>query len=456
MLIPALLLSLSAAPAAAAPARPPARGVVLVLVDTLRRDRLGCYGYSRPTTPNIDALARRAAVFDAAVAASNWTLPSVASLFTSLSVVEHGADAPGLRPDPSAPSLAVAFSSAGWRTALFASSPVFDKDLGLTAGFQDVRVAGSATFEESVGDAERWLEENGRRPFLLVVHAMDPHAPYEPRMPDRHRFGSGRRGIADLLRLDEIFVLAFNRQLPRGLELPASYVQLVDALRADPGAVRHISDHYDDEVAVVDRQVARLLAKLDALGLGRQTAVFLTADHGEELGERGLLGHGTTARDVVLRVPLLAAVPGGKAVRFSEPVSLLDVAPTIAAAAGVPAPSGWRGIALLAPEGKVSPPGRPAFAATDVRGRRLGARAVYSGRWKLSVDEKTGAAELFDLKADPGESRDLAREKPKEAGELSAVLAAWAAQTSARAGRPEPAPSRESAQAALRGLGYLK
>ncbi len=275
----ALLLCLAAAALCtwlkhrtAAPTRP---NVLLISVDTLRADRLGCYG-GRVPTPGIDALARRGARFPVAVAHAPLTAPSHASLLTGLLPPRHGVRDNGAFVLPEAPvTLAQAFGRAGWRSAAFVSGFPLDRRFGFARGFEhfDDRLprgadAGRAAHVERRGDATAeafltWLagQPAGPQaaPWLAFVHFFDPHAPYE--------------APGDL-------------------------------------AAARTGGAYEGEVAFVDAQVGRLAAALAARGESERTLVLLTSDHGESLGEHGERTHGVFVYDSTLRVPLLLAGPG--------------------------------------------------------------------------------------------------------------------------------------------------
>jgi arylsulfatase A-like enzyme/tetratricopeptide (TPR) repeat protein len=400
-----LLGALVSAGAAAAPVAPPpagsARSVLLITLDTTRADALGAYGARRPT-PALDGLAARGTRYTGALTASPLTLPAHTSLLTGLDPPQHGVLDNGialLRDD--VPTLASVLAARGYATAAFVASRVLDRRFGLARGFAtyDDRMAAEQTGEYGyperdaqavTGAALAWLASMPRaKPFFLWVHYYDPHAPYQ---------GEG----AD------------------------------DATR------------YAGEVAAVDRQVARLLAALP-----QGTVIAAVGDHGEALGEHGEHGHGLFLYESVLHVPLILAGPGVPRARVVDgPVASRRLAPTLAHLAG--APGGLPGDALPGLGPATSP--APVYSETWLAATAYGwspLRAWSDARWRY-VDAPR--PELYDVVADPGETRDRSRSDPQEAarlrGELLARAGAMGPPTAARA--PEA-----GAGEALRSLGYL-
>jgi hypothetical protein len=339
--------------------------LVLVTVDTLRADHLGCYGGD--ATPHIDALAARGVVFDQASTTAPTTLPAHASLLSGRWVHTSGVDsntdvvthALRLVPDT--------LRDAGWATAGFVSGRPLARHSGLASHFgiyddtlPDVlggtRVPAERRAARTVDAATAWLA-SAPEPFFLWVHLYDPHAPHTPTRSD--------------------------------------------------------GDPYAAEIRDVDDAVGRLLAALAARGVADHTAVVLVADHGEGLGDHGEETHGVLLYEETVHVPLIVAVPGATARRRGEPVSVVDVAPTLAALAGVPAPAG-DGIDLL---GSL-PPERTLHAATVHGWERFGwapLRAVRKGSLKV-IDAPR--REVYELTRDPRERKPL----PSGGEELVAAL----------------------------------
>ena len=420
---------------------PPASraNVVLYVADTLRADRLGCYGYGRPTSPNLDAFAREALLFENAVAQSSWTRPAAASILTGRWAHEHGAASlmGALRTD--VPTLAEVLHAAGYTTGAVVTNLNVAARFGFDRGFdtyqylpeRDERDTVYASAAELDAVAFPWLDAHPGGPFFLYLHASDPHAPYRPPPEVAARFVAPEAAA----RIDPHVPL---RRLLARPEL------------ATPDVVAALSGLYDGDVAVLDQGVGELLARLRALGLDRTTLVVFVADHGEEFGEHGGLEHGRTLYGEVTRVPLLVRWPGGtgggrRVIRLARQI---DVVPTILAAVGVSAPPDLPGRSLVGG----TPPATESVMETE-----LGARSVagmVTGRWKAVWNEAPQAAELYDLAADPGETRDLARARPVALGFARQRLARLR-RGALRAAAEETTVTDPETERRLRALGYL-
>ena len=429
-----VLLLLAACNRAAAPAPIRRPNVLLITIDTLRADRLG-----RGLTPAIDGLAARGVRFTAARSTVPLTLPSHVSIMTGTTPPESGVRVNGVTLG-TRPTLARAFHDAGYLTGAFVGAYVLDRRFGLSGGFDtyDDRVprdpSGTARLEaERRGDivvdaALQWLAGRGSDRFFAWVHLYDPHAPYNP---------------------------------------PQAFL-------AQAGG-----DAYNGEVAFADAQVGRLLDWLRTSGQGERTIVAVTGDHGEGLGDHGELTHGMLAYDATLRVPLVLSLPpkggsheispanspGGRTsadnspgVRTSAhnsrgfrlqaegivdtPVSLADLAGTLLQAAGLAVPDGMRS----------GPLGNTAEAYAETEYPRTAGwhdlSALAFDQWKLVLSSEV---ELYDMTADPGETRNLASRKPalvEGARKRLAALHAATAPAAASAVTPEAAER-------LRALGYV-
>jgi arylsulfatase A-like enzyme len=430
--------------------------VIVYLIDTLRADHTSPYGYARPTTPRLDALARQGVVFDNAFSVASWTRPAVASLLTGLYPAAHGADTDSGLPDAVA-TLAERFRAAGWSTAAFvASGHVFGAKLNFEQGFDRflaVRGEGleSARTEEINVQLLPHLARYGDEPFLIYVHAVDPHAPYDPPEAYRGRFADASYD---------------------GAITPADTLQ--DRLRARSlGArdVQHVVDLYDEDVRYQDDMLGVLLDNLSRMDLERRTIVIVVADHGEELFDHGSWGHGQRLWQEVVRIPLVIHVPGASALsgrRIAAPVQIVDVMPTLL---------GWFGV-----------PGREACQGQDLRslldGRGTLERPVYfeerrprpgfdlvglvDGTWKIVRRRprsdvgppvaRIAPDQLFDLASDPRERSDVAPRAPER---LAAMQDLLARAESEHGPRPDAAPDSVAARLdepthrQLEALGYV-
>lgn len=391
--------------------------VVLISVDTLRADRLSLYGYARPTSPHLDAWARRrGTVFRSVVASSPWTLPSHVSLFTGLDSLRHGVNhsvpAPG-----SLNTLAEQLRRAGYKTLAITGGAFLRPELGLSQGFDVYRYWSSrAHFETELSSGiERaldWIARHQHRPFFLFFHTYAVHSPYLSRQPYLRRLSG--RNTPDR-------TLAIAEQLLDGEPgAPTRYALGIHAgglpAGADPAQdeiIRIASDLYDSGVAYADAELKRLLERLEQPDLAGRTIVVLTSDHGEMFGEHGLVSH-TSLYDQNLLVPLILAGAGRRpAVReIRDQVRQIDVAPTILELAGLTVPSGIDGVSLVPLlEGNRSRlPGEAwSYAGKTKRGVSVRAR----GRIKYIFNNTglqpfAGREELYRLEEDPGELRDMA------------------------------------------------
>lgn len=417
---------------ASSPALP---NVLFVLVDTLRVDRLMPYGYERETSPSLAALAARGTVFEHAYAPAPWTLPSMVGLMTGRSpgVVSRGTPGSFALPDE-LPVLAEEMATRGYATAGFYGNPTLHAGNGFARGFDIFHTpppepASLRLHADSILDrAVPWLRErqegHPERPFFLYLHFLDPHDPYLNPANEERRWPwlPAYAGPLDGASIHGLYTGA---------------VELVDR-QAD---VAWLSALYDGEVAYVDRAVGELLEALEPEVLAN-TLVVVTADHGEELQDHGGWKHGETLYQEQIRVPLILrwdAGPVAAGARISDPVSLLDLMPTVLAAAGGEIPAGLEGVDLLPRLAAAEPlPRRAHYARHFGRGPlRAGVvlpphklvlfnRAatfeptdeVEAHLWRLDL-ERLERVELFDLAADPHERRNLAAERPQVVARLA-------------------------------------
>lgn len=439
--LPALALDPRAAQGAGStPAPPPHRPNVLVyLIDALRPDRLGCYGSRRGLSPRIDAFAAGALVFEQAVAQATWTRPAVASVMTGLTPLQHGVRTLDDRLPAAAATLAERLRAAGYATAAFSTNAHVTAETGFAQGFAhfdyEPEDTGSVALNRRV---LAWLDgarvRPGGPPFFAYVHALDPHAPYDPPPDLRQRIASGLPPEAGS---HEAVVRAYGA---RGAERARRVADLVRL--------------YDGEVAANDRSFGALLDALAARRLLDGTVVILLADHGEEFDEHRALGHANNLYSETLRIPLIVRLPdetrGRRVRRLAQQI---DIFPTVLAQAGLTLPRRLAGIDLTA-----APPAgeRPAFSHLSYSDR-AGASVVL-GDWKL-IQPLTPAfgrrAQLF--RRDGGvwrETVDLAGRSPVRAAHLAAFLRAE--RLAARRGlAAERAVVDPAARRALEALGYL-
>ena len=297
----------------------PGPNILLITIDTLRADHLSCYGYSRLTSPHIDRLARQGVRFQSAYSPVPLTGPAHSSLLTSVYPQQHGATINGMKisAKPRPVTLAQLLRRNGYRTGAFVSAwPLKKSILGLGRGFGVYNekfsyhyklVNAARRADEVTAAALQWLQKPRRRPFFLWVHFFDPHSPYEV-----HK---------------EFTDLAANTGAP-------------SSPRLDPQRNQEVAQRifaYDSEIAFTDHHVGKLLHELENLKLRDKTLIVLTADHGENLGENGYVGHGDRIDQPIVHIPLIFSYPGvipaGKVA--NENASLVDVMPTVLEYAGI-------------------------------------------------------------------------------------------------------------------------
>jgi choline-sulfatase len=364
--------------------------VLLVTIDTLRADRLGCYGHAAALTPTLDALAARGVRFETAVAHVPLTGPSHASILTGRTPLGHGLrDNGGYVLPRELGTAAEDFRRSGYRTAAFVSGFPLDRRFGMDRGFEtydDHLPRGNdrrrTPYVERFGDATtdatlRWLKAAtgpAPQPYFLWIHYYDPHAPYEP---------------------------------------PGD---LADRFRGSP---------YDGEIAFVDRQIARLFAALEDRRSLSRTLVLVTADHGESLGEHGEGTHGLFLYDTTLRIPWMMAGPGIPAGRVSRTVARgIDTLPTLLEYAGLPLRKDIEGRSLRpAAEGREMPD-LPTYAETLYPEREYGWAPLFAWRTARYKYIDAPKPELYDLVADAHESTNTLAEQGPKANELRRMLAA--------------------------------
>ncbi len=441
------------------PRRKQRPNIVLYLVDTLRADHLGCYGYPRPTSPNIDAFATEATLFTSMFAQSSWTRTSIASLFTGLDPLRHGTIDRTAALSDSVAVLPEILRSKGYETAGVITNGNISPGFGFHRGFDSYEVLAEKSdtdefhqLSDRVNDvAFSWLEGRSQdRPFFLYLHTTDPHGPYVPRSPYRERFAPSVRdtgiGKIDMLR-------AIKR---KGAVTPS-------------GLAQDFADLYDAEIAFNDAEYGRLIRHLKKLGLYESTLIVFISDHGEEFLDHGFWEHGNSLFNEQLHVPFILKLPQGlgKGVRVSANVAQIDILPTILEFLGDPLPpslQGWSLLPLIA-SAETAAPRPPAFAHLNIDSLEL--ESVVLDHRKLIHDFKpvTGATRddrkllasdlrLYDLSNDWGERTDLTEQQPIWTGYLYTLLKYRRELGTARAS-PLEGEIDEDLRQRLEALGYL-
>jgi arylsulfatase A-like enzyme len=372
------------------------KAVIVISVDTLRRDHMSVHGYPKRTTPTLKELAKESAVFDDAVTTAPWTLPAHASLFTSVYPSIHGAV--DLRqPLPGdLESLPRLLQRTGYFTGAVVTHLYLSKQYGFGHGFDRHTYSYDARGQWVTDRAVAFLRERGDRDFFLFLHYYDPHWHYDPPPPYDRTFDPNYQGSAT-------GVWWNFKEESRETIAEDDY--------------RHIVALYDGEILYTDRELGRLFREMKQLGVFDKALVVVTSDHGEEFLEHGSWEHQKTLYDEVISIPLLVKLPGGKGKgrRMAEQVSLVDVAPTIVDALGLSVPAEFQGRSLLgAIGGSDTPSESDAWAETQhtVDGSHKVSLRHGEGGKKLIVsmyeDGREPAIELYDLARDPSEAVNLA------------------------------------------------
>lgn len=448
---------------AGAPGRSGATGanVVLIMVDTLRADRLSVYGYAGETSPNLDALAADGVLYAKNFAQASWTRPSVATILTGLYPSSHGAvHKADLLPDR-VDTVAEALNFFGYRTVGFANNVNVSESFNFQQGFQEYHYLAPALFFGATEAAAKltlysglrlvrerffarrvdvhhyyqpadvvtdralgWIDANRQGPpFFMYVHYMDPHDPY--------------------------MVHPMNGEGYARVALP----------NPSPDMAARLSEIYDGEVRFFDEHLGRLVAGLRERGLYDDTMIVITADHGEEFHEHGGWWHGTTLYDEQTHVPLVVKPADGDArgVVVAGLTSNLDVAPTILTAVGAPVPPAMQG-RPLAQAGAPEPGREQVFSEEDFEGNVL--QAVRTPSWKLVVANEgnprgLAPTELYDLGLDPGEQRNLATSDATRLEEMRAALGRSVIEARSQEGAGAQTDVDEVTKDRLRALGYL-
>jgi arylsulfatase A-like enzyme len=396
--------------------------IVLISIDTLRRDHCSAYGYARDTTPSLSGFARQATSFDLAYSPTSTTGPTHASLFTGLYPIAHRVLKNGLQLSKEHETLAEILKAEDYQTAAIVSSFVLDAKFGYAQGFayyDDDFEFSQSTISPTQWEGHRvdgafdrradyatdraigWLKNHRRsnQPFFLFVHYFDPHDPYTPPQPFADRF------------------------------VPPN---------APAKSLKSYIGRYDDEIAFTDQQLGNLLDALKQMALEEQTLVVILSDHGEGLMNHGHMYHGVHIYEEAVRVPLLFRwpnrIPSGRV--LSAPVGLISFTPTILDLVNIESDrrsfqshslaASLRGETGLDPQQPIYLYRRyyktGKIGKIAVKGDKFGIR---TGPWKYIEGKEEKTKELFDLAADPKERRNLCGKFPEKATQLASQLAKW-------------------------------
>ncbi|MBT3268279.1 sulfatase [Candidatus Poribacteria bacterium] len=418
--------------------------ILLIAVDTLRAKQLTSYGYDRPTTPAADALAAEGVLFEDMVCSGIPTHPSFTTLYTGQhpmthGIVAHGGDAVLDRRAPMLPEILL---RAGWTTCavdnLGSARPWFQRGYEFYIDPSRKRSLGlMVTAEQQNARAVEFLRHQGQEQFFLFVHYWDPHTPYLPPVSHRELFydGDAKRASDPADRsLDELW------QHPLGKAWRDTWFRSLGGRITDADYVRAL---YDASVRYADDGIARLLDELASLGLDERTLVVLMGDHGECLGEHGVWydHHGLYEENIhvpfIMRAP--GVLPAGE--RVERTVRTMDIAPTVLELAGLEAPDEMDGSSMVP---LVDPTADTEYGGSDTV---ITAECTWQAKWSIrtpghkfirarSIDfYGSPELELYDRRADPAETTDIATTAPDVAEDLEAELEDWIAREVSRLGR---------------------
>jgi len=424
------------------PSKP--RNVILILVDTLRADHLGAYGYPRPTSPNVDAFAAESLKFTGARSQASCTFPSANSILTSRypsAFLGQPAPSPLGIPE-SIPSIAEILLARGFRTAAVSASPVvrnspgrFNPGAGFGRGFESFNE--DCVWENAAcvnRAAMPLIQSDDARPFFLYLHYMDPHGPYTPPKSHQRRWALGRP--------EKRFVRDGN---------PNPIGDMLYKGAPDPGAtpqdIQYLMGLYDEEIAFFDSQFAEIRQAIRDAGRMEDTALVFVSDHGEEFLEHGHIKHCRTLFDSSIKTPFFLHLPGTAPRVLDQPVQNLDVVPTLLDYLEVDT----KGLTF---EGESLRPLIEETGELDPHqyGMQGTLRSAADGRHKLIHDLGKGSFALYDLKADPNEAKDSLHGERRVFHRLRQTLTQWLGKTE---GSGKAKESLE-AERKLRALGYLE
>lgn len=398
--------------------------IIVIMVDTLRADYLGSYGFEGPVSPHLDALAAESVRFEHCISQAPWTKPSVASLFTSLHPETHRVtdhddqfwrDVDENLKTSALPEEAITLAEVlrtnGYATAAWVGNSWLSEGLGFGQGFDDYQAPERRHVQDADevwGDVWYWLvrhrKESPEKPFFWYLHVMDVHGPYRPPPEDVQAVSESSTLGEERLLDDAEFDRIPNHILPT-------------ARSGAPHELRTVRALYAGGIRAFDRRLGQFLERLDNAGLVENTLLLLVSDHGEELGEHGGWDHGDTLHAEQTRVPCVIRSPQLPAGTVDEIVSLVDFMPTLLGAAAASRPEGLQGRNLWPVLlGQTAP--EPAWAFSGGVKLSRNTLSVRSKSHALLWNDADGAISLFDTREDPLEQRDLAESNPELRDEL--------------------------------------
>jgi len=395
--------------------------IIFIVIDTLRANHVGCCGYRRNTTPNIDMLAREGILFNNAIVAAPWTLPSVASIMTSQYPLVLGIRDRTTVVSSKFPMLSEVLKKHGYTSCGIVSHALLSARLGFGRGFDRYDESsslghGGISSPAVTSKAASFLRQSSGKPFFLFAHYFDPH--YHYKLHKQYDYYPSYKGI---VRSGHPILDIWRR---RG-DLTTDDIKYLVAL-------------YDSEIAFTDEHIGMLLGEMKKQGLYDDSIIIMTSDHGEEFMERGWIGHTITLNQELIRVPLIMKFPGHTDRVVDSAVGLIDIVPTIYQYLGLNIPDSLEGKVLDFDRADAIAP-RPIFSETfnpqihrPGRVEPIAFRSIVLGKQKLIYDEIKGTGKIYDLSADPDERADLSSRAGGQNSRLKALLSEWTDYVSAR------------------------
>jgi arylsulfatase A-like enzyme len=419
--------------------------VIILDIDTLRADHLGCYGYDRETSPNIDALGAESYRFEWALAQAPNTPPSQTSILTSLYPSTHGMFGQDDRVPQEVTTLAEAVAQAGYATAAFVDGGWMSPHFGIDQGFQVYDSKAERGLAKIGPKAIKWLRRNAHRNFLLLIHTYDVHSSYDPPAEYRPLFLDGLDPPTPGFEPTAETLKAVHRRARSGKlnTLPTRDIEYAKAL-------------YDAEIRYVDDWIGRFMDVLHELEIKDSAVIVFLSDHGEEFQEHGWVLH-SQLYTTVTRIPLLIRPPGGiEGQTISEVVESIDIMPTILDMVEVPYPNTpMHGRSLTGLMGGQGREDQRAFGEFPKMGGR---RYHADGEYHIVRRNDSGTVELFDYRNDPLELNDLSARLPATVEDMIRGLEAWTSALDAveQGMGPTGGDLDPEVEEQLRALGYLE
>jgi arylsulfatase A-like enzyme len=415
--------------------------VILIIIDTVRADHLGCYGYERETSPNIDAFSKECVFFKKAIAAAPWTTPAIASMFTGQYPRVLGYEAEAVVVDDKVLCLAEIFRNAGYATAGVISHIFVSSELGFDQGFdsydeENAQGHGHISSPSVTDKGIAFVDTHKGKRFFLFLHYFDPHCDYI--LHDQYNFFPGYDGEL------------YSGEPIEDLRQAAPHMTAEDR--------RYLNALYDSEIRFTDEHIGRLFQHLKDIGIYEDLTIVVVADHGEAFLERGddWIGHTKTVYQELIHVPFMIRLPGeSEGWSVDRNISLLDFMPTVVAASGLDVPEGYEHDAVNLLDGSGAAGREYVFSETGRWGRQ---EALLDGDWKVISDQIAGTISLFNLGSDPGELRDVSGENDEVLRRLRAKLFELdydlrMARSRFRVRAPKLSPEQVEK---LRSLGYIR